>query len=311
MTTLQIKRRKLRKRHLILGGIVLCVILLLISHCGKQETPEPAVQIAEHKESELPAGWARQQASEEDVAQGTLVLVNQAHDFDPVLPQTVSIYAHKTESYFVKDTDVSVREDAMAALNGWMDAFAAETGKSNINIVAGWRSFDEQSALYRNAVESKGQAHADAYFALPGHSEHHTGLAVDLATYNPTDGTSGDFDEDGEYRWAVEHAWEYGFIQRYPAKKSDITGISYEAWHFRYVGLPHAYVMATENLCLEEYIDYLRGYTFFGEHLQVTCQGSDYELYFCPKEQLIVPTTGSFTISGNNVDGFIVTVKQP
>ena len=151
--------------------------------------------------------------------------------------------------------------------------------------------------------------HADAYIALPGHSEHHTGLAVDLDTYNTEDGTSGGFDGDGEYAWAVEHAWEYGFIQRYPPSKSDVTGIDYESWHFRYVGLPHSWVMASENLCLEEYTDYLRRFPFSGEHLSVTCLGASYEIYFCPVGQVAVPASGSYTVSGNNVDGFIVTVK--
>ncbi len=320
MTELQRKRRKMRKQllrlqRMVLGGLILCAFLLppilLLSRCGKREAKKPELLPAESDIlPDLPGLWQRQQAAAEDLARGTLLLVNPKEDYDPELPQTVSIYDHKTESYVVRDRDVCVREDVMDALNAWMDAFAAQSGKTTINIVAGWRSYDDQAALYRNAVENKGQAHADAYFALPGHSEHHTGLAVDLDTYNSEDGSSGDFDGGGEYRWAVEHAWEYGFVQRYPPEKTDVTGISFEAWHFRYVGLPHACVMAAENLCLEEYLDKLREYPFSGEHLHVKCRGSEYELYFCPKEQLVVPTGGSYTISGNNVDGFIVAVKQ-
>ncbi len=87
-----------------------------------------------------------------------------------------------------------------------------------------------------------------------------------------------------------------------------LIDLSYESWHFRYVGLPHACVMAENDLCLEEYIDYLRGFPFSGEHLQVTCLGRSYEIYYCPRDQVYVPVNGTYTISGNNVDGFIVTI---
>lgn len=72
---------------------------------------------------------------------------------------------------------------------------------------------------------------------------------------------------------------------------------------------PHAYIMQTENLCLEEYIDALRNYSFSGERFRVTCLGVSNELNFCYGNQVVVPTTDSYTISGNNADGFIVTFE--
>ena len=316
---IQMRRKKQRKRkRIVLSGIALCLVLLaalLLSHFGRRNADEgthPGTDTTQNSSmSELPAGWSWQKMAEKDLSQGTLVLVNRDHAYDPELPQTVSVFDKKTQSYFVKDKILSLREDTADALNQWMDAFAAESGKTDVNIVAGWRSYEDQVYLYQNAVDTKGQAHADAYLALPGCSEHHTGLAVDLDTYNIEDGTSGGFDGEGAYAWAVEHAWEYGFIQRYPPEKSDITGIDYESWHFRYVGIPHAYIMQTQNLCLEEYLDYLRKYPFSGEHLTVSCLGASYELYYCPKDQVAVPASDSYTISGNNVDGYIVTVPRP
>ena len=312
------QRRQRKRRRIILSGIVVCLVLTLVfliilcvRKTGEEEAPTRTDTNHAASLPELPEGWEWQQMTEADLSQGTLTLVNRDHAYDPELPQTVSVYDKKTRSYFVKDKILSLREEAVDALNQWMDAFAAESGKTDVNIVAGWRSYDDQVRLYQNAVNNKGQEYADAYLALPRHSEHHTGLAVDLDTYNIEDGTSGGFDGDGEYAWAVAHAWEYGFIQRYPPQKSDITGINYESWHFRYIGLPHAYIMQTENLCLEEYIDYLQNYTFSGEHLHVTCLGVSYELYFCAGDQVVVPTTGSYTISGNNVDGYIVTTVTP
>lgn len=307
-----------RRRRTALCGIALSLALLLtlsFARCGAQRSTQIAAPPAAEGESAaqtiLPEGWALRPTAAGELAQGTLALVNREHGFDPELPETVSVYENKTDGYLVKDIYLSVRPDVMDALNQWLSDFAAETGRADVNVVAGWRSFDDQAALYRNAVDSKGQGYADAYLALPGHSEHHTGLAVDLDTYDLESGTSGDFDGRGVYAWAAEHAWEYGFVQRYPPEKSEHTGISYEPWHFRYVGLPHAYLMETEGLCLEEYIESLRGFPFSGEHRYAECQGRRFEIYFCPQEQLVVPTDAAYTVSGNNVDGFVVTVERP
>ena len=260
---------------------------------------------------DLPMGWTQLYMSEEDLAQGTLILVNRDYFYDSSIPQTVSVYEHKTDHYFVRDTLLGIQEQAMESLNEWMHDFATETGRKDINIVSGWRSYDEQSRLYQNAVDTKGQDYADLYLSLPGHSEHHTGLAVDLDTFNLNDGTSGGFDGEGTYMWVVEHAWEYGFVQRYTQQKSEITGIAYESWHYRYVGLPHAYIMNSKNLCLEEYIDYLKRYPYSGEHLYESCNGVSYEIYYCHKDSVIVPMAKNYLISGNNVDGFVVTILLP
>lgn len=332
MTKIQGKRRRIQRkrqnrRSMAIGGIGVCLVVLfaLLISCRREpetetseqtnaETAEPFTesQTCEASSDEtIQEDWEIRQTTDADLAQGTLILVNRDYAYDARASMTVSVYENKSSCYLVKDIYLGIRSDAMAALNEWMEAFAAESGKTDVNIVAGWRSYDDQVWLYQNAVDTKGQAHADAYLALPGHSEHHTGLAIDLDTYDVDSGTSGGFDGDGDYLWAVEHAWEFGFIQRYPPQKSAITGINYESWHFRYVGLPHAYVMKTHNLCLEEYIDDLRNYPFSGDHLRVTCLDRNYEIYFCPKEQLVVPATGNYTVSGNNVDGFVVTIEIP
>ena len=312
----RVRQRRKRIRFLILGVFLALSAVLLFTRRWDSGTEPRPVDPETTQESAFASsptdGWEQRTVTERDLGRGTLLLVNRDHGYDADLPKTVSVWEHKTTNYFVKDIKLSVQPEAMDALNRWMDAFAAESGKRDVNIVAGWRSYDDQLQLYQDAVAEKGQAHADAYIALPGCSEHHTGLAVDLDTYNAEDGTSGGFDGKGAYAWAVEHAWEYGFIQRYPPEKKEITGIDYEPWHFRYVGLPHAYVMAAEGLCLEEYLEYLRGFSFFGTHLSVSCLGRDYEIWFCPKERVIVPAAGDYTISGNNADGCVVTVEcQP
>ena len=87
----------------------------------------------------------------------------------------------------------------------------------------------------------------------PGHSEHHTGLAVDF------NDVSSDFRNTEAYAWLQKNAAKYGFVERYPEDKVDITGIDYESWHYRYVGREHAEAMQSLNMCLEEYVLYLKG----------------------------------------------------
>ena len=106
--------------------------------------------------------------------------------------------------------------------------------------------------LGRGMGETLAEETALRTIAKPGHSEHHTGLAVDL------NDVSDDFEETQAYRWLQAHAAEYGFIQRYRTDKSHITGIDNESWHYRYVGREHALAMERLDLCLEEYVAYLR-----------------------------------------------------
>ena len=294
--------------------LILTVVLFCLFSCGRREEDRPAdptqteTERRTETDPELPAGWTWRKMSVEDLARGNLVLVNAEHSFDPTLPTTVSVYDYKSSGYLVKDVYLSVTRETVDHLNRWMDAFAAESGRTDVNIVAGYRTRADQEALYENAVNTKGRAHAEAYLALPGCSEHHTGLAVDLDTYDVEAGTSGGFDGEGDYAWAVEHAWEYGFIQRYPPRKSGITGINYESWHFRYVGLPHAWLMREEDLCLEEYVEYLRGFPFDQGPLTVNCLGRSWRIYYAQGPAVPVPAEGAYEISGNNVDGYIVTV---
>jgi D-alanyl-D-alanine carboxypeptidase len=121
-----------------------------------------------------------------------------------------------------------------------------------------YRSYEEQENILADKIQSyinEGYSKRTAkklaleWVAKPGTSEHQLGLAVDInPDYTVTKGW-------GFYAWLEENSYKYGFVKRYPADKTDITGISNENWHFRYVGVEAAKVMYEENLCLEEYID--------------------------------------------------------
>lgn len=145
--------------------------------------------------------------------------------------------------------------------------------------------------------------------ATPGYSEHHTGYALDFNLLHE-DGTSDSYTGTGIYEWVNEHAPEYGFVVRYEPDKAEYTGIQYEPWHFRYVGVPHSLIMKEKNFCLEEYIQFLRDYPADGEHLFFENDGKEYEIYYVKGLEVPIGEADSYLVSGDNVDGFIVTLER-
>lgn len=122
--------------------------------------------------------------------------------------------------------------------------------KDDMHILANsaYRSYSDQQKTYDTYLKLYGQNYVDNYVAVPGFSEHQTGLALDVAArdYNT-------FRSSPEYKWMLENAYKYGFILRYPKEKENITGYKYEAWHFRYVGLDIAKYIYENNITYEEY----------------------------------------------------------
>ncbi len=151
--------------------------------------------------------------------------------------------------------------DARAAdrLNAMMQA-ARDEGLSPM-VCSSYRSWDRQNILFEKQVvkqQNTGLSYEEAYekaktvVAFPGTSEHQTGLAADIvaSSHQVLDDSQ---ENTAEQKWLMEHCWEYGFILRYPKDKSDVTGIIYEPWHYRYVGNDVAEYIHKNNLCLEEY----------------------------------------------------------
>ncbi|MCM1371013.1 MAG: M15 family metallopeptidase [Clostridium sp.] len=125
----------------------------------------------------------------------------------------------------------------------------------NIDISSGYRSYEYQQKLLDNKIEEKGYKEALKIAAIPGTSEHQTGLCLDYEKYYYEDNTlKSDLNEsDVEYKIVNEIAHQYGFIIRYPKGKEDITGYKFEPWHLRYVGLKAALKIYKDNITLEEY----------------------------------------------------------
>ncbi|MFR0880603.1 MAG: D-alanyl-D-alanine carboxypeptidase family protein [Oscillospiraceae bacterium] len=249
----------------------------------------------------------------EKINAGSLIVVNDTFEYKGNEDDLVSFYDVREEKnsdfYTVFDKDVKIRKEVADPLDSMLKAFHDETGHSDIQVDSGYRSVQSQQELY-DASDDKSNV------AAPGYSDYHTGYSIDLNVVDD-EGNSLDFDGTGDYQWFEKNCYKYGFIVRFPEGKSEQTGLDYRPWHFRYVGFPHAYYMQQNNLCLEEYVQQIQTYKYDGEHLKFDdFDGKQYEIYYYPQDEnssstmLAVPSEKEYTVSGNNVDGYIVTVLE-
>lgn len=179
--------------------------------------------------------------------------------------------------------------------------------------VSGYRSFEEQTKIYDDSLKENGEIFTKKFVALPGRSEHQTGLAIDLAlNKEKIDFICPDFPYEGICEVFRQTAYDYGFIERYPKGKENITGISHEPWHFRYVGYPHSRIIQQKGVTFEEYIDLIK--SFNNNHKMNFTEDRDrvFSIYYVPacgdKTEIQIPEDSFYEFSGNNIDGFIVTV---
>ena len=172
---------------------------------------------------------------------GNILLVNEAHrlDADYVPDDLVNLYQQR-HSFRMASSEIYLTRPTYEAMEQMFHA-AEEAGMNGYIVTSGYRSYQRQQEVYAASEPGKAQQ--------PGASEHQTGLSFDV-TVETGDG----FENTPQYGWLMQHAHEYGFIQRYPANKSDITGISYEPWHYRYVGVDAATRMWKTGQTLEEFL---------------------------------------------------------
>jgi zinc D-Ala-D-Ala carboxypeptidase len=114
-------------------------------------------------------------------------------------------------------------------------AFKKETGKE-MTVQSAYRSFASQTRIFNGYVANEGREKAERGSARPGHSEHQTGLAVDIGAVPAKCAIAACFADTPQGKWLAKNAWKYGFILRYPKGKEDVTGYIFEPWHYRYVG---------------------------------------------------------------------------
>jgi len=129
-----------------------------------------------------------------------------------------------------------LRQDAAAAMAAMVES-ARVAGAGEIGVGSAFRSYETQVETYSSHVARRGEEGADLVSARPGYSEHQTGLAADVVPCGETCGTIDELAASPQGAWVAEHAWEYGWIVRYPDGGTDVTGYLPEPWHLRYIGV--------------------------------------------------------------------------
>ena len=206
-------------------------------------------------------------AEEVDVlAESLPMLVNKDHPVtEDFLPADLVLLTEVLDSSLVtvKSKDIKAVRTAAEALEVMLEA-ARDDGIRNWQINTAYRSIQEQNKILENRIRnymknnpdmsrSRARSRALRTVAEPGCSEHHIGLAFDITAK----GASG-FKGTKQCTWLHAHCWDYGFIVRYQADKTEITGFAAEEWHIRYVGVEHSIPMRDANYCLEEYLEFVQ-----------------------------------------------------
>ncbi len=221
-------------RKTILGILVLFVLaasVLLFRHKAAAPSPSDAnSQITTIGTN----GFNKQQYSTHD-PDSIWVVINKPRAIDPIDYVPIDLIASHVPQRVPGNESMQIR----AAVSKALDVMFADAKQAGINLMlsSGYRSYTYQVGLYNGYVKSMGQAGADKISARPGHSEHQTGLAADIEPASRKCEIDACFADTPEGKWLAEHAYEYGFIIRYPADKVDTTGYAYEPWHVRYVGI--------------------------------------------------------------------------
>lgn len=183
-----------------------------------------------------------------DTSKGNTMLVNKynalSKDYEVEDLKTIS----KTYSY---GDNKKLNKEAYDAFISLADD--AKKEGYTILIVSSYRTYQDQEDVWKDYKASFGTKKADAYAARAGSSEHETGLAIDVADYNDK---NDKFEATESFKWMQTNAHKYGYILRYPKDKENITGYSYEAWHYRYVGIDTATKVYNEGITYDEYYEY-------------------------------------------------------
>lgn len=306
------------KNVAVLLAIILLIILIICAACSNgsadidpnakkvQTVTENKVAQKESESDLFKESKSVTLQNDEALSQGNLVLVNGEHAFNKdVSEEVVSLMGYNTDSdgnqiFALTDSYVTATESAALQLQSMVSDFYKKSQNSTLFISSGFVASDSQ----------EGEPFA------AGSNDVGTGLSLSLGTWS--DGSMGTFDGTGDFSWITENMAKYGFVVRYPEGKNDITSAQANPALIRYVGLPHAEVMSANSFCLEEYLEYVKSYTYDSPLEYNASNGVKYAIYYTEMKkgnatEVTVPIKDNgeeytYAVSGNNIDGYIVTV---
>jgi LAS superfamily LD-carboxypeptidase LdcB len=184
---------------------------------------------------------------ETDISKDELILINKFYK----LNKDVTFDDLKSVSLTYSYSGNKLRK---VALDKYIEMYnAAKNEGLSLIITGSYRSYEYQESLYNSNLSYGGKKYADKVGARPGHSDHQSGLSLDITKYGSL---LKDFEATPEFTWLQANAYKYGFILRYPKDKNNLTGFDYEPWHYRYVGVDVATKIYNENITFDEYYAY-------------------------------------------------------
>lgn len=241
------------------------------------------------------------QVNSDIIHEGDLILVNEKYP----LKQSEK----KIEKTLVRDGKILLNN---VCYNNLINLIESCNASKEIILVSGYRKKQEQIELYNESLCKNGIEFTKNFVAIPDCSEHQTGLAIDVGLNKENiDYIRPYFPSIGKCLEFKNNAYNYGFINRYKNEKKHITNIVEEPWHYRYVGYPHSIIIDKYKFCLEEYIEYIKNYTFNRPYVFYHNINLSY-IYYVKADNMVTTLSiiqgEKYKISGNNVDGFIVTI---
>lgn len=182
-----------------------------------------------------------------DTSKGDLILVNKYNKLDKNFKPDNIVEISSQYAYEGQHVSKKVYEAYRSMWN------AAKQEDLTLIVTSSYRDYESQDQIWNSFANSMGEEYADSRAARAGHSEHQTGLTLDIVTY---DSYNNEFEQTDEFKWLQKNAYKYGFILRFPKDKENITGYSYESWHYRYVGVDVATKIHNLGITFDEYYAY-------------------------------------------------------
>ncbi len=238
----------------------------------------------------VPEGYMTVPQNEAEIHNGMLVQIDQNHSYTGA-PGTLTTFQGKNDSYRMKRMDFSTRPEVLEAMNNMGSAYVSVHGTANLMVYSTVAAYDVAGSLYPDW--------------LPDRS---SGWCLDFCLLNE-DETISKFETPNA--WLKDNSWKYGFVFSYPEEDAAVTGVS-APYHLRYVGEVHAGIMHENALTLTNYYAFLRTHTF-DVPLYYTVGDVTYTVYYVPAgsgtTEVPVPLNKEYDLSGDNSEGYIVTVK--
>lgn len=253
-------------------------------------TDSISVQQAGLGTASIPSGYKAEAEEDFRLHCGTLLLIDENHLYAGTDEGMTTFEEGGTSSFFVSSFSLSIRVDVIRALG----AMCTEYGQNDLMVYSTTAPMDSEYAMYPDALPDRV-----------------TGYCVDLC-YWDEDGNMSSMNEPAD--WILENAHRYGFVQSYTETDTAANGIEAAPYHLRYVGEVHATLMYEKGLSFLEYITYIKDFSVDTPLYCTLSDGTVCRVYYVEAAsgttQIPVPENGEYEISGNNVDGFVVTVME-